>query len=52
MWGWPLVQQLIRANGFTGNMGKAIATPGIVILGAAIGAALPTGSWQEVYGSR
>jgi hypothetical protein len=40
------------SNGFTGNRGKAIATPGIAILGAAIGAALPTGSWQEVYGSR
>ena len=35
----------------TGNKGKAIATPVFGLLGAAIGAALPTGGWQEIYRS-
>ena len=35
----------------TGNKGKAIATPLFGLLGAAIGAALPTGGWQEIYRS-
>lgn len=36
----------------TGNRGKAIATPLFGILGLAIGAALPSGSWHEVYRSK
>jgi hypothetical protein len=32
-----------------GNTGKAIGTPGAGVLGAAIGALLPTGRWHEVY---
>ncbi|HKW33994.1 MAG TPA: hypothetical protein VJN92_13375, partial [Candidatus Acidoferrum sp.] len=35
----------------TGNKGKAILTPLFGLLGAAIGAALPAGNWQEVYRS-
>lgn len=35
----------------TGNYGKAIVTPVFGLLGAAIGAALPTGGWQEIYRS-
>jgi hypothetical protein len=35
----------------TGNKGKAILTPVFGLLGAGIGALLPSGGWQEVYGS-
>jgi len=35
----------------TGNKGKAILTPVFGLLGAGIGALLPTGGWQEVYRS-
>ena len=35
----------------TGNLGKAIVTPLFGLLGAAIGAALPTGGWREIYRS-
>ena len=35
----------------TGNQGKAIVTPLFGVLGAAIGAALPSGGWQELYRS-
>ena len=33
----------------TGNKGKAILTPAIAAIGAAIGAALPSGGWHKVY---
>ncbi len=33
----------------TGNKGKAIGTPVLGLLGAGIGALLPTGGWQELY---
>jgi hypothetical protein len=36
----------------TGNRGKAIGTPLFALIGAGIGAALPTGGWEEVYRSR
>ena len=35
----------------TGNKGKAILTPVFGLIGAGVGALLPTGGWQEVYGS-
>ena len=36
----------------TGNKGKAIGTPLFGLLGAGIGALIPTGGWQEIYRSR
>ena len=36
----------------TGNKGKAILTPVFGLLGAGIGALLPTGGWQEIYRSK
>jgi hypothetical protein len=33
----------------TGNRGKAILTPVFALIGAGIGAALPSGGWQKVY---
>jgi hypothetical protein len=33
----------------TGNRGKAILTPAFALIGAGIGAALPSGGWQHVY---
>jgi hypothetical protein len=33
----------------TGNRGKAILTPVFALIGAGIGAALPSGGWQQVY---
>lgn len=36
----------------TGNKGKAILTPVFGLLGAGIGALLPSGGWHEVYRSR
>ena len=36
----------------TGNAGKAIGTPLFAIIGLAIGAALPSNSWHEVYRSK
>ena len=33
----------------TGNKGKAIAAPLLGLVGAGIGALLPTGGWQELY---
>jgi hypothetical protein len=33
----------------TGNKGKAILTPGFALIGAGIGALLPTGGWHEIY---
>jgi hypothetical protein len=33
----------------TGNSGKAIATPLFAVVGLAIGAALPSSRWHEVY---
>ena len=36
----------------TGNKGKAILTPLWGLLGAGIGALLPSGGWREVYRSR
>ena len=36
----------------TGNKGKAILTPVFGLLGAGIGALLPSGGWREVYRSR
>ena len=35
----------------TGNLGKAILTPAFGLLGAGIGALLPSGGWQEIYRS-
>jgi hypothetical protein len=35
----------------TGNKGKAILTPVFAVIGAAVGAALPSGGWREVYRS-
>ena len=35
----------------TGNKGKAILTPVFGLIGAGIGALLPSGGWQEVYRS-
>lgn len=35
----------------TGNKGKAIGIPLFALLGAAVGAVLPTGRWQAVYQS-
>jgi len=35
----------------TANQVRAVATPLFGVLGAAIGAALPTGGWQELYRS-
>ena len=35
----------------TGNKGKAILTPVFGLLGAGIGALLPSGGWQEIYRS-
>jgi len=36
----------------TGNKGKAILTPAFALLGAGIGALLPSGGWHEIYRSR
>jgi hypothetical protein len=36
----------------TGNKGKAILTPVFGLLGAGIGALIPSGGWREVYRSR
>lgn len=36
----------------TGNWGKGILTPAFGLIGAGIGALLPSGGWQEVYRSR
>ena len=36
----------------TGNKGKAILTPVFALLGAGIGALIPSGGWHEVYRSR
>lgn len=36
----------------TGNKGKAILTPVFGLLGAGIGALIPSGGWHEVYRSR
>jgi hypothetical protein len=36
----------------TGNRGKAIGAPVFALLGAGIGAALPSKKWHEVYRSR
>lgn len=36
----------------TGNKGKAILTPAFALLGAGIGAILPSGGWHEIYRSR
>lgn len=36
----------------TGNKGKAILTPVFGLIGAGIGALLPSGGWREVYRSR
>jgi hypothetical protein len=36
----------------TGNRGKAIVTPLFALLGTAIGAALPTHNWDEIYRSK
>jgi len=33
----------------TGNRGKAILTPAFALIGAGIGAALPSAGWQHVY---
>jgi len=33
----------------TGNKGKAILTPAFGVLGAGIGALLPSGGWREIY---
>jgi hypothetical protein len=33
----------------TGNKGKGILTPAFALVGAGIGALLPSGGWQEVY---
>jgi hypothetical protein len=33
----------------TGNKGKGILTPALALLGAGIGALLPSGGWQEIY---
>jgi hypothetical protein len=35
----------------TGNKGKAIGTPAFGVLGAVIGAVIPTGGWHEIYHS-
>lgn len=35
----------------TGNKGKAILTPVFGLLGALVGALIPTGSWQQIYRS-
>jgi hypothetical protein len=35
-----------------GNKGKAIATPAVGLIGFGIGAAIPTGGWQEIYRAR
>ncbi|HET8826311.1 MAG TPA: hypothetical protein VFM77_14330 [Terriglobales bacterium] len=36
----------------TGNKGKAILTPVFGLLGAGIGALIPSGGWHEIYRSR
>lgn len=36
----------------TGNKGKAILTPVFGLIGAGIGALIPSGGWREVYRSR
>lgn len=36
----------------TGNKGKAILTPVFGLLGAGIGALIPSGGWREIYRSR
>jgi hypothetical protein len=36
----------------TGNKGKAIGTPLFALLGAAVGAVLPSGQWQAIYRSQ
>jgi hypothetical protein len=43
---WSAVAQSFYC---TGNKGKALATPLFGLLGAGIGAALPTGRWHELY---
>lgn len=36
----------------TGNKGKAILTPAFALIGAGIGALIPSGGWRQVYRSR
>jgi hypothetical protein len=38
--------------GCTGNQGKAIGAPLFALVGAAVGAVLPSGRWQAIYRSK